>query len=39
MEGQGAKYNFNLEKIAPLCRAKCNSEEIGKKKKKNSFNR
>ena len=28
-----AKYNFNLEKIAPLRRAKCNSEEIGNKKK------
>ena len=26
-----ATYDFNLEKIAPLRRAKCNSEEIGKK--------
>ena len=25
-------YDFNLEKIAPLCRVKCNSEEFGKKK-------
>ena len=27
-------YDFNLEKIAPLRRAKCNSAEIGKQNKK-----
>ena len=25
-------YDYNLEKIAPLRRGKCHSEEIGKKK-------
>ena len=29
--GVRATYDFNLEKITPLRRAKCNSEEIGKK--------
>ena len=28
---ENATNDFNLEKIAPLRQAKCNSEEIGKK--------